>query len=95
MAIILTFSISFYILYNKQVYNLLLFSFYPNFSLPARSWKLVFLLPCLGPGRQVSELLWPHSIPPNYTSETMLGAYVQPWVPSLCAPDASSLSQTH
>lgn len=67
MAIILTFSISFYILYNEQVYNLLLFSFYPNFSLPTRDWKLTLLLPYLSTGRQVPELLWPHSVPPHYT----------------------------
>lgn len=92
MAITLAFSISFYILYNEQVYNLLLFFFfYPNFSLPARSWKLL-LLPC---SRQVPELLWPLSIPPNYTCETVLGACVLLWLPSICIPNTSSLSRNH
>lgn len=58
MAIRLTFSISFYILYNEQVCNLLLFSFILIFSLPTRSWKLILLLPCLCIVRQVPELLW-------------------------------------
>lgn len=79
MAIILTFSISFYILCNKQVCNLLLFFFvYPNFSLPTRSWKPVLLLPCLYVAGQAPGCLWPRSIPPNYTSETMLGTGMLP-----------------
>lgn len=89
MAIILTFSISFYILYNEQVYNLLLFFFYPNFSVPTRSWKLTLLLPCLYIIGQVPELLlllWLHSVPPNYSSKGALGACGLPRAPSLCTP---------
>jgi hypothetical protein len=39
MAVILAFSISIFIVYHEQVYNLLLFFFYPNFSLLSKSWR--------------------------------------------------------